>query len=135
MSSNEQVIPGYPLVNGYEELFWQFWAVFEALRRLGFSSADIRPTVVTVANSTDLIFSTVLHAQDKNFVVHCGSFASEHLDYINKQFVAFTTDVNESKISDAVLDEVWQRSQVRQRFNDFVTALVGKGFVLPVTAN
>lgn len=132
---NEQVIPGYPLVNGYEELFWQFWAVFEALRRLGFSSGDIKPTVLNVPNSTDCVFSTVLQAQDKNFVVHCGSFASEHMEYVNKQFVAFTNDVNENRISDTVLEEVWQRSQVKQRFQDFVTALVGKGFVLPVTAN
>lgn len=127
------------------------WSVHEALRRLGFTSDEIffavnRPAKmgltsvlkhqpgfkVCVSEETYWQVVCVLKTHGREFVVTCG-FVPKRLPHkkIVETWVDFVTRFNEGKIEEAFLQDVWERSEVKNTWVEFVAALLRAEIVPP----
>lgn len=114
----------------YHRAYRESLGVFEALRRLGFSSDDIYFMVAGANEQGPKQTVMVLRTQGKEFKVITG-YLEGSVEEIQDTWVEIATALNDKKIPQEQLDASWRSCMLYLRAAEFVAALVKKGFELP----
>lgn len=123
---------------GYPDEIKECWAVHQVLRILGFSPDDIYVMPAKSAAEPDgppTLFA-VLKTQSKEFTVTLGSYRSESdLEMAINVWTEFVTRANAGRFDQAMLDEIYEASNIMRNRAQFLFALTGKGFKFLGTMN
>lgn len=112
-------------------------AVFEALRRCGFSADDIYFTKAIAKNTGRLNAGIQLQAQGLKYTVTCGELKMPDRDLIAawQAACAWWKSGAGGKNPDGPWRQLWEASFVYKHKVDFLATLISKGFTLPVNWN
>lgn len=102
----------------------------ESFRRLGFLPEQISMEVnkAPQLGGKDGVFA-VLRAQNKQFSVIIGEAKS--IPKLNKEYREVVESVVGGSFPQADLDRIWQESECRKNWQDFVSSILLKGFSIP----
>lgn len=103
------------------------WAVFEALRRLGFSSDDIFFQVGGEVSRGMYQICIVLRAQNREFTaIPCAVQGDP--EEIEQQWLQFAQAVVNGTVAETELSAIWKNSQALLGAASLCAALLRKGF-------
>lgn len=105
--------------------FQEALGTFEALRRLGFDSADI---FFHLNPSGEML--VVLQTQEKQFSVTVGMVAMEHAEW-KEAWSQVASAVSGGEVDQDALDSWWQKSRPHRQGLAFLTAILSKGIAVP----
>lgn len=110
-----------------EAAFGEAWAVFEALRRLGFRSDDIYFQVGGEVSPGVWQICVVLRAQGKEFTAIPCAVAGDP-DDIEKRWKVFSQRIVDRDVPEEELAKIWEGSQALKNSAQLCIALLNKGF-------
>lgn len=103
-------------------------AAFNALRCCGFSADDIYFQLNGQHPPYQVV--VMLKAQGRDFNIVTG-FLPGTTDEIERQWAEIASAVNEGRVPQEELDEIWQDWQLRHSATELLVALMNKGIALP----
>jgi hypothetical protein len=125
----------------FPALYREAWAVYEAMRKLGFQDDDVvnlaAPTVLPNGqpSTVDYLF-VCLKAQGQQFNVTIGPL-DRPFPEAQEEVRRLRAAIADHAISEPELQKMWEQSKMGDVvwFGAFATKLIERGFVLPALTN
>ena len=111
------------------------WAVWQVLRKLGFSADQIFWEFRLMADDQRVLF-VVLHSQNKQFSVKVSEdLTEEAAKALAERAEIFQNAVNDGSLLEEELQEALMASYVWNNKESLLASMKGKGFVFPFQLN
>jgi hypothetical protein len=116
-------------IENYDDTYRRCWAIYEALRRFGFTSAQIESM-----HSKNGTLALRLSANDIEFIAVAGSVSDDH-ETVSRIWNEIGDIVLDKNVPNESFHKAWEDFMPPDIMQSLAYALVAKGIVLPKLTN